>query len=371
MRSAAVGVHVAAVVSLVACSGSSGRPLPPTDTPAAPPVVTVVPNVAAGPTYDVHEWGLLRGTPDDHVMLSGPRAEPAPMVMAKPVLYFHRHGEGALVVDVEARMIGGRIVEHWPSFGGVPGERATWADVVIQPGSCRGSRYPTLAEEPCSRLTDGCEAATLATVETTDSDCVHWPRPPGGGGPTQAWNHLFYRGETAAAPSLPLHLSPLPDGTLRVTAAGDRRIPGRLVRLRRSNGVVGVTDAAEVVAPPAPGGTVVIASPTGSLSAARASLASSLREAGLTQPETEAFRRSWDDALFGPTVTASARLETLRTETTPVATARPMAPPRATTSLLYVLPQESAEALATLTFTPPPRSVRRAIVVWIDETAAR
>ncbi len=43
--------------------------------------------------------------------------------------------------------------------------------------------------------------------------------------------------------------------------------------------------------------------------------------------------------------------------------------PVATTSIVYVLPASGADALATLTFTPPPTAVRRAIVVWIDERA--
>jgi hypothetical protein len=354
-RSRLLSPTIPVLATCLALGCSCGATTSPPATPPAPP---------PAPTYEVHEWGLVRGTMDDRVMLSGPHAERI-MVVAKPVLYFHRHGEGALVVDVEARIVSGRIVEHWPSPGGAAGTLAAWRGVVIQDGSCHGSRYPTLADDPCRTLSDGCEASTLASVETTDSSCLSWPPPPDRDGPTESWNHLFYRGEVTGAPSLPLRAEALPDGTVRLTSTGTAPIPGRILRVRRANGVAGATDGLSISAPPAPGASVIVAAPTEPLTAGGESLGASLREAGLTSDEIDAFRRAWDDTLFGHDVTVSA---TITSGTTAVVTATPMPiAPTVTTGILYVLPEPAADALATLTFSPPPTAVRRAIVVWIDE----
>ena len=350
------------LLSLASCS-CGGAPAPE---PSAAPLVPLT------PSYEVHEWGLVRGTVSDHVMITGPYA-PQPIVpVAKPVLYFHRDaprdGETALVVDVDAEIVEGHIVERWPG----PASSApsiSWHGVVVQDGSCHGSRYPTLSDEPCTLVRDGCEASTLASVETTDSDCLSWPPPPGGEGPTESWNHLFYRGERTTAPDVPLRLAPQPDGTLRVTATGSEPIPGRFIRIRRGNGVVGVTDAAEIVDPPAPGSSVSVPAPTDTLASAALALDASLHAAGLTDEEVAAFRRSWDEALFGPVAVA-----TRASSSDPaVATATPIAvvvPPTVTRSVLYVLPLASADGIARLTFTPAPRVIRRAIVVWLDEASA-
>ena len=352
--------HVSVLLSmcLTACSCGAAT------TPSPPPSAVHAPST---PTFEVHEWGLVRGTLDDHVMISGPHVPPMPIVITKPVLYFHRDaprdGESALVVDVDVDIPDGRVVEHWPSLGGDPGAHISWHGVVVQDGSCHGSRYPTLGEEPCSRLTDGCEAATLASVETLDSDCLSWPPPPDDEGPTEVWNHLFYRADRRAAPPWPLRLEPQADGTLRVTATGDR-VPGRILRVRRANGTAGVIDGAEVGDPPAPGTSSVLAAPSGALSTAADALATSLRDAGLTDDEIAAFRRAWDDTLFGPNVVAmTAPPAVVAVMTTPPT-------PRPTTSVIYVLPLSSADAMATLRITPAPIALRRAIVVWLDENSA-
>jgi len=139
------GSPLAALVILTAsCScGASSPPIEPSATVAAAP---------STPAFEVHEWGLVRGTAADTIMISGPHAPEPPMVVTKPVLYFHREAERggleALIVDVDARIPDGRIVEHWPTMGGDPGSVASWHGVVIQSGSCPGSRYPSLAEDP-------------------------------------------------------------------------------------------------------------------------------------------------------------------------------------------------------------------------------
>jgi hypothetical protein len=349
-------IHRLALIYLAlgcSCSGSTPRGGDPATREA--PATNLV-------TYEVHEWGLVRGTVDDRLMLSGTHAEPVAMPVAKPVLYFHRRGEGALVVDVEARVLNGHVVEHWPSLGAGVSDVVAWNDVVIQDGSCRTSRYPAMYDAVCLRLADGCEAATLAEVETSDSSCLYWPRPPDDDGPTASANHLFYRGEITRAPTLPLGAEVLPDGRLRLTTRGTAPIPGRVLRVRRANGAPGVSDALSVVAPPLPGASIVIGPPTGPTSAGGEALAASLREVGLTTEEINAFRRAWDETLFGHAPPATVT-------TIPSVTAAPQAV-GPTTSILYVLPESAAGLLSTLTFSPPPSAVRRAMVVWIEETHA-
>ena len=303
------------------------------------------------PTYEVHEWGLLRGNLTDHVVLSGPRRAPTPIPIAKPVLYFHREGEGPLSVDVEVTLASGTMVEHWPLVPtGSRGASLAWRGVSIVEGSCSGTRYPTLGEPPCNTLTgaDGCEAIELATVETPDGDCLELDGA--------RWDHLFYRGELTSAPSFPLSVTPLGNDRFRVTI--ERALTGRLVRVRGTS--------ASVIDAPAIGASVELDVPTGALGEGSDTLARSLAQAGLSDDEVAAFRRAWDTTLF-PAAAASAG------ET--IVTATPMAGglflPRTRDALLYVLSQEDAAQLATLTFTPAPERVARAMVVWLDLTSAR
>lgn len=355
---------ISASLGACACGASGPESPPPTPVPPAPP---------PPPRYEVHEWGLVRGTMNDHLMVSGPHAPEPVQVVTKPLLYFHRldEGDAPLVVDVQVTIPDGRIVEHWPLTGPVA-PSITWAQVTVGRGSCHGGRFPSSAEEPCLSLHDSCEAATLAMVETNDSDCLTWPMPPGGDGPTEAWNHLFYRGERDTAAPLPLRLEPQADGTLRVTSTSSDPIPGRLIRLHHARGMPGATDGVEITDPPAPGASIVMGAPSAPFASGAEALGASLSAAGLTAEEVAAFRRSWDEPLFGamgistrgPSTEASITTAT----TTPVMTATPM--PVATRSVLYVLPVSSADRVAELHLTPAPERIQRAIVMWIDENSA-
>lgn len=342
-----------AILSLAGCSSCGGAA---SDSPR--PATEPEPVVVVGPSYEVHEWGLVRGTRDDGVMLSGPHAQLPAVPMAKPVLYFHRDGEGPLTVDVNVTIPNGRIVEHWPPA--TEGERSiTWSGVRVEAGSCRGSRYPSFAEAPCTAVADACEAAELAQVETDDDDCL---RTADG----SAWNHLFYRAEVVGTPALPLVFETLPQGRVRVTNRGTTAIAGRILRLRHV-GFAG-SDAALAVAPPAPGASVELDAPSGSVRDAAEALLDSLRVAGLTEPEARAFRRAWDETLFG-----AGQLATIVAgESLPPAAASPIGAfdPAPRTSIVYVLPPTTADTLATLRFDPAPRAIRRVIVAWIDEARA-
>jgi hypothetical protein len=356
MKKPAFSFVIAALIA--GCNGSCGG-----ERASAPPPSPVPEPVPSGPSYEVHEWGLVRGTLDDRVMLSGPPAAQVSVPVAKPVLYFHRTGEGPLTIEVAVDVPRGRIVEHWPLVDPAPESSIAWRGVRVEPGTCRGARYPRGAGSgpPCVNVADGCEASELATVETDDGDCL---RTTDGA----SWNNLFYRGEIQGAPSLPLRLETLPDGQSRVTNTGTVAIPGQLLRLHHDG--TGGADRALVVAPPGPGASIVLDAPSGAVSDAASALSASLRTAGLTEAEARAFRRAWDATLFGPSVTAAAAAAA----EAPIATATPaagaFAVPEPWTSVVYVVPESTADGLATLRFSPAPSAVRRAIVAWIDEARA-
>ncbi|MEZ4339643.1 MAG: hypothetical protein R3B82_23715 [Sandaracinaceae bacterium] len=204
-------------------------------------------------------------------------------------------------------------------------------------------------EAPCSASRPrGLQAATLATVETDEAACLTFGDAD--------FNHLFYRGEIRGAPSLPLEIA-AEGSALRLTPSGDAPIPGSIIRIRRSTHEVAVIEA------PPPGTPVALPPPYQPSQVGADALAASLRAAGLTDAEVLAFRRAWDETLFGTQV-ATAAGEAMPTT---VAIGGLLMPP-SDDAVLYVLPRETADALAPLTFTPEPRVVRRAIVAWIDAT---
>jgi hypothetical protein len=334
---------------------------------AQPAPAPAVPSAPVPASYEVHEWGLVRGDVLDRVHLSGPRHAPELMPLAKPVLYFHRDGDGPLSIDVEVTLASGRVVEHWPFVGPTPGTSLAWRGVTLTEGHCAGARYPATGEAPCDASGAGldCESLELRTVESSDAHCL--------GLAGASWNHLFYRGELVGAPPLPLDVQAsggsrrgVGADRYRVTHRGQAPIVGRLVRVR--------SGAASVIDAPAPGTSLELEVPTGAPGEGARALAEALGAAGLTPDEVAAFRRAWDTTLFGASVTAATEPRSGE-----VVAATPSAMPMAgglvlgatTDALIYVLDASDADRLATLRFTPAPRAVRRAIVVWLDLASQR
>ena len=347
------------------CCASASQTLAPSASPVVAPSTPVV----RGPTYDVHEWGLVRGTAADLAVLSGPHANEIAVPVAKPVLYFHRVGEGPLEIDVRVHIDGGRIVEHWPEAidAGEPGSDIGW-QVQLGDQTCLGHHYPSeYSESPCSRVMragDVCEAAQLRLVETMDSACLTWQRASDQ--PAQPWNHLFYRAELNRDPHLPLAFRSTGAGVVHATPSNADAIPGSVIRLQRSNGEPGVSDCASVVLAPVNAASIDLPPPSESMATAAEALDASLRAAGLTADETAAFRRAWDTTLFGDLTVLCNDPATSGV----VAVMRAgLFLPRATRSILYVLPETTADSLATLRFTPTPRTMRRVIVAWVDAPA--
>ena len=340
-------------------------PRPPS---ARPPAVPALPADAVAP-FEVHEWGLVRGGYNDVIVVGGSMPEMMAMAVAKPILYFHLGTNEPLQVDVTARMgPGGTIAESWPIAAAANAPSAHWSARVTH-GSCHHGRLPSLNEPPCLNLVDGCESATLATVESDDADCVTVG--------LQSANHLFYRGTLVGVDPLPLVVELQPNGTIRVRNRSTEVIPGVLLRVRLAGGQARVTDAAIRATPPAPGASVDIPVPTGTTVAAAAEVSTMLGGLGLTAGETAAFRRAWDMSLFRLDQGAMADQPIwlpnapypVHAGAVPAVTAAPMATltaPRTTESLVYFLPPAAVEQLATLEITPRPTHIRRAIAVWLQ-----
>jgi hypothetical protein len=318
--------------------GCGGAPAPSSASPAATGSVeaTRAGELTNGPSadYEVHEWGLVRaGAADTLDVTTVPHVdEVPPLVVLKPVLYFHAPSALTLrSVIVEARS-GGTIREAWPL---VPlGARVAWSDVSIDLGSCTPSALPTVTEAPCAGLpaTEPCEAATLATARTTDAACVH------AGGATERF--LFYRSTTVTF-TPPLRVTRDPDGTVHVTNEGPQVVPGMLLRITGA--------LSREVAPPAPHHTVDIAVPT-EAGPGSASIAGSMEALGLTHEEIAAFLEAWEPTLF-------ARIG--------LALDLSLAPSAPTDTLLYFLPAGALEDVAHLELDPPPRGgVHCAIALW-------
>lgn len=327
----------ALVIATVLVGCACGAPAAEAPAPTPPP-----PTHVAAPDYEVHEWGLVRGEAGD-VLQIGAIAPPIiamPMVVLKPVLYFHASAPFTLSSVRVAASAGGQIVEAWPL---VPlGDHVEWTSVAIDPGgACTPSALPTPADPPCTSLGGGfCEVAGLA-IARTEASCVRV------GDTTERF--LFYRGRSTTL-TPPLTYEHVGDrGEIRVTSDRDAAVPGVLVRVWSQLG----STRALAVAPPAPHASITVPPPAddATADAGRAALHASMTELGLTSDEADAFLRAWDASLFG-SGEVGAQLDLA------------LAPPVATDAFVYFLPEAMTDDVARLTFDPPPRAVHRAIAVW-------
>lgn len=323
-------------------------------------------SVGPGPTapadegsaeYEVHEWGLVRQeATGDGVRIGGvaPPVDTRPLVVLKPILYFHTKERIDLASVSVSAPSGGSILEVWPLLhngrtGDAIGGRVEWTRVAVEPtAGCNLSVLPTVDDPPCTALGgDFCEVASLAVARTNEAACVTT------NGTTDRF--LFYRGRsTKLRPPLVVARAGA-DGTISVTNTGSAKIPGKVVRIRTAEGET----IASASAPPEPNATISIAVPATRLDLrsrvrelppGAASIPETMAELGLTPQESEAFMRAWYLTLFPNSVEVQldANLSTLK----PIE------------SILYFLPETSTDDVAKLDFSPAPRVVRRAIAVW-------
>lgn len=334
------------------------------------------PSTSAASSYEVHEWGLIRGAPGDVLTLGAvaPLAPVEPTVADKPLLYFHADGPVTLN-EVSVSTPGGSVLETWPLAQiGAGNASLSWSDVSLHPSSlCEPSPLPGAGDAPCSTLPAGsfCESAGLATVRTDDAACVRFG--------DSVDRFLFYRAASRSF-TLPLRFSrtKVYEDVL-VMNDGDLPIPGVLVRISSDGG----STRTLIAKPPAPHASAIIGhdfdktvSSDGKAAfnglaiaddktvmdesiprrtlfgPGRDGIRSTMRELGMTQPEIDAFVRAWDAALFGgqPVVDEDRRSsdgERAARET-----------------FVYFLPVESIDGIAKLHFDPAPRAVKRAFAVW-------
>ena len=297
-------------------------------------------------TYEVHEWGLMRAGARDvlEVGTLGPPLQIEPMVVEKPVLYFHVNGTVDLsLASVEA--LEGTIREHWPlsqpPVGPVDPSRISWAPLTLRPrdASCAFSG-PTDRAAACNALPldEVCESLSLSSTVTPDAACVETAS-----GPSPL---LFYR-STSRGLTVPLTAHYLDFGDINVRNDSDQPIPGMLVRFIQGSSGLRIV----VASPPAPHEVILVGHEDGGVEAARAALTRSMLELGLTDSEAQAFLSSWSSQLFPPTEDEIVTEES--EESVPD-----------TTTLLYFLPPALAEQVSRLTFSPEPVATRRALAVW-------
>ena len=332
-----IGIRPAAIVASLACAalfGCGGGESSRRDSPVA--------------EYEVHEWGLVHGAAGDTVESSAIPTTPVYVesIADKPVLYFHADAPIALRrVAVIPR--DGVVREHWPLASTVPNPSVVrWTGVRIDADACTPRPLPRANERPCSDSPIGadCEASSLAIVRTASARCVR----------TSAGDEsfLFYR-STSRSFVPPLAVGSEPSGAIRIERRRAEEIPGEVLVLFRD--ADGVHVARTTMRPDVR--TVGPAEAIGGAIEGRASIVATMRAIGLDDAEADAFLRAWSDSLFGPTadVEDERAADRISADGTP-ASARGR-------SVLYFLPAESADALATLEFDPRPRRVARAIAV--------
>lgn len=287
----------------------------------------------------------MRAGPGDvlEVGTMGPPLRIEPMVVEKPVLYFHVNGTVDLsLASVEA--LHGTIREHWPlsqpTVGPEDPSRVSWAPLTLRPrdASC-AFIGPTDRAAACGVLPvdELCESLSLSSTVTPDAACVETAS-----GPSPL---LFYR-STSGGLTAPL-TAHLELGDLHVRNDSDLPIPGMLVRFIQGSSGLRII----VAPPPAPHERILVGHEDGGVEPARAALSRTMLELGLTSSEAQAFLSSWSSQLFPPTERSPSEIVT--EESVPD-----------TTTLLYFLPPALVEEVSRLTFSPAPVATRRALAVW-------
>lgn len=345
---------------LVLLGGCSCGPAVPS-APSTPSPASAETTASEPGDYEVHEWGLVRGIAGDRLVAGaiGPPPVVLPMVVDKPVLYFHT--TAPLTLEAVRVHASGAIVEAWPLTArtGVATELA-WMRVAIDPhpSACEPTPLPTECGAPVP-----CEVPSLARVRTAESPCLR----VGEVTDTMLFYRSFVDGMTP-----PLLFSRAGGDAITVRHDGDEPIEGRLVRIRSVMGQV----LTSVVDPPAPHESVVVGADFGAAmdedgdmpalpggpEPGRAAVRASLLALGLTDEEAAAFLRAWDGALFGLAV-ADGEVADHRTMDS-LSADETDGIPAPVDSFLYFLPPSSVAAISTLELEPAPRAVRRAIAMW-------
>lgn len=291
--------------------------------------------------FDVHEWGLVdvqsgtaaslvTGPPSGRTNWNAPRR--------KPVLYFHL-ADGTNAVDATVTVTTPRLgfVEVFPKGELSSDSRTlTWRGLHVRKEGCHVVGAPRRDAPEC-RTTDGlCEAAELPTYETADASCIDMAGA--------SFNHLFYRAN-GSPPELPFEVV-AKGSQLSITHVRARDTVGPIFYVHNDGGSVRIS----TIATPAIGGSVLADPPKDTdVASAQGALDSAMKEVGLTEAEVAAFDRAWSNDLFGK---AGSREAPAR-----------RGAPAPSDDLLFVLPASLVSGASTVTITPPPRALRRFMLV--------
>lgn len=345
---------VLVVAVLVSACGGGGEATGAGETPGTeatdPP--------SGGPVYDLHEWGVVAVRPGSFEVAAGAGRPVMELNVDKPVLYVHSEETAEFPVSVTVHLPDSlRAAENFPPTELTP---LRWRAQVGSAG-CRGT-YPGGSDGLDARCIDGyCEVYELAQYETTDARCLTV-------GNAQA-PLLFYRlWAPNAPPALPLAVA-LDGDDVVVTRQAPRGTLGSLIRITRqgSSVLTTVTPLGDRV------NTLRIGPPTAPAQVGYDALRAALSEQGLTQPESAAFLRGWQDSLFGDSVPVAQDVDRLD-DVVPVD--RPVADdemadrdgerigmPRDQDVLIYWLSPEAIDPIARIEATPAPRHLRRVFMV--------
>jgi hypothetical protein len=377
MRASSSLPWLSALLLVPACAGapagstasteSTAEPSPPTGNDNVAPSPSPAPVAAAAAPFEVHEWGVvdvpLAGTPELAAGPGRPQPQPGPMPVRKPVLYFHLDpGAAPLEVEVAARIPGGQLLEQWPNLtqwpellvtgDGVRWPRATLAPCAV-PLAPLASRMPIPLDQRagCGTPDGYCEIYDLGLYQSADASCLTHRDVTA--------RLLFYRG-SVVRPALPHTIARDASGARSVRTSAPGGSPLLFVRGGRGIELPWPAPGAEVVLPDA-------FSESFDGPRLASSMARMVRDAGLTEGETEAFMLAWSEEFFGaPWGGQGATRDLAERESggrwpAPARRARPEPP-----ILLYVMPEASVPALAELTITPAPRVLRRVMVVRVE-----
>jgi hypothetical protein len=207
-----------AALLLSAC-GAGGEATGAGETPSAAPAEPS----AAGPMYDLHEWGVVAVRPGGFEVAAGAGQPRMELNVDKPVLYVHSDEAAPFPLTVQVNLPDAlHPVEHFPPTDLSP---LRWRAEVGTAG-CRG-QYPGATDVVDARCLDGyCEVYELARYETHDARCltVGAVRAP----------LLFYRlWAPLGAPALPLGLT-LENDDVVVTRLAPLGTQGAVIRIRRT-----------------------------------------------------------------------------------------------------------------------------------------
>jgi hypothetical protein len=339
-------LRLAALLFATAAACSSSNPGTTQSDPVhpEPPIVPAPPATPPDVAFDVHEWGLMDVDQTQARLITGPpQRDPGDDIAPrrKPVLYFHL-GDGVTTaqVNVIVTVPSGGLVEHFPRADLSPDTRSlAWSGLSVGREFCAVTNFPR-GRSPDCRTVDGiCEAMELPTYQTRDAGCIDFRGA--------RFNHLFYRAN-GAPPPLPYDVAIAGD-SVRITHARAADVIGPILYLHHDQ----TTATVSMIAAPAMGQSVTVMPPTGTdLAAAQETLRATMRQIGLTAEEIAAFDRAWTADLFSQ---GAARELSVRRDAT-----------AARDFLLYVMPASLIDGAARVSITPPPRNLRRFMLVRVS-----